>query len=151
MLGAVKDEIAMDFVGDQDQVAFGTDLRHMRNSSADQTVPPGLCGLHKNTTLVRGVSLARKRIKIHRVAPSDLDKLYIENAPLIGGNDPAKGMIGRRKDNNLIARLAHGLKDEAKPGNDPRRWADPGRIQLQAMATLHPIGQSGSLQLPVSA
>ena len=30
-----------------------------RSSSADQQVPPGLCGLHRNTTLVRGVSFWR--------------------------------------------------------------------------------------------
>ena len=34
-------------------------LASARISSGDQTVPPGLCGLQKNTTLVRGVSLAR--------------------------------------------------------------------------------------------
>ena len=30
-----------------------------RSSSADQTVPPGLCGLQRKTTFVRGVSLPR--------------------------------------------------------------------------------------------
>ena len=110
-----------------------------RISSADQTVPPGLCGLQKKTTLVRGVSLRAQRIEIHGVAAIGLDQLRIENAPLVGDNDPAEGMIGGREDDDLVAGRAHGLKDETQPGDDPGRRAHPARVDPQAMPTRHPI------------
>jgi hypothetical protein len=44
---AAQQQVAMDLVGNQNQI-----------SSTDQTVPPGLCGLQKNTILVRDVSFS---------------------------------------------------------------------------------------------
>ena len=49
----------MDLVGHQNHIVLGAERRQRRISSTDQTVPPGLCGLQKNTTLVRGVSNSR--------------------------------------------------------------------------------------------
>ena len=50
-----------------------------RISSADQTVPPGLCGLQKNTTWC-AASAPRERVEVHHVAALTLDQLRIEDA-----------------------------------------------------------------------
>ena len=114
-----------------------------RISSADQTVPPGLCGLQKNTTLVRGVSLRAQRIEVHGVATVGLDQLRIEDAPLVGEDDPAERMIGGREDHHLVAGRAHRLQDEAQPGDDAGRRAHPGRVDAQAVPARHPIRERG--------
>ena len=94
--------------------------------------------------------LAAQRIEIHRVAPLGLDKLRIENAPLVGDNDLAKGVIGGRKDDDLVAGRADGLKDEAEPDTMPGVGLTqlgftrkPWRRAIQST--------SAAAQLPVSA
>ena len=80
-------------------------LASARISSDDQTVPPGLCGLQKNTILVRGVSFLRERIEVHLVAALTLHQLRVEDAAVVGENDLAEGVIGRWKHHDLVARL----------------------------------------------
>ena len=59
VLGAAEHEIAMNFIRHQNQIPSTQRSASAASSSRDQAVPPGLCGLHKKTTLVRGVSLLR--------------------------------------------------------------------------------------------
>ena len=114
-----------------------------RSSCADQTVPPGLCGLHRKTTLRARRQLFAQRIEIHRVAALGLDELRIENAPVIGQDDPAEGVVGRRKDDHFVARRGHRLQDQAEPGDDAGRRAHPVGVDLQAVAPRHPVCERG--------
>ena len=106
--------------------------------------PDGAAGIvraAKKNDLRARRQLGAQRIEIHRVAAIGLDKLRIEDAPLIGDDDPAEGVIGRRKDDDLVAGLAHRLQDQTEPGDDAGRRAHPARIDPQAMAARHPIGE----------
>ena len=65
--------------------------------------------------------------------------MRIENAPRIGDDDFAEGVIGGRKDDDFVAGRGHGLKDETEPGYDPRRLTHPAWVHAQTMAARHPI------------
>jgi hypothetical protein len=107
---------------------------------------------HRAARIVRAAEehdLAARRqllaqgIEVHDVAATGLDQLRVENAPLVGEDDPAKGVVHGRKHDDLVARRAHRLQDQAEPGHDPWRLADPGGVDVQAMATRHPFGKRG--------
>ena len=51
-----------------------------------------------------------------------------------------EGVICRGEDDDMVARFADRLQDEAERGDDARRVADPARIDLHAVAALQPPG-----------
>ena len=142
-LAPSKTQIAMDLVGDQDQVVLGAE-GGQRADLVDR--PDGAAGIvraAKEDDLRPRRQLRAQRIEVHAVATVGLDQLRIENAPLIGEDDPAERMIGGREDDHLVAGRAHRLKDEAQPGNDAGRRAHPGRVDPQAVPARHPIRERG--------
>ena len=85
--------------------------------------------------------LCAHRIEVHDVATVGLDELDIEDAAVVGGDDLAEGVIGRREQDDFVAGLGDRLQDEAESRNDARCRAHPGRVDVQAVAAPHPSSE----------
>src|SRR5262249_54821297 len=138
---AAVNEIAMDLVGNQEQIMPLAKSRQSANLIGRPKGAARIVRTAEKDSLCAGSQPFTERIEVHNVTALSLHKLCIENLPLIGKNNAAERVIGRRKDDNLIARLADGLKDEAQPGNDTRDRAYPPRLDAQAMPLCHPLAK----------
>jgi len=143
VLGAVEDEVAMDFVGNQEQVVLDAEGSQRSDLFGRPDGAARIVRAAKENDLRPGRHHRAERHQVHRVAAIGFDKLRIENAPLVGKNDPAKSMIGRWEDYDLVPGPAECLKNETQPGNDSRRRTHPLRIDLQTMPACHPAGEGG--------
>ena len=151
VLGTGENQIAVDLVGHQDQIVRGAEARQRAKLIGRPGSAAGVVRAAKEDDLGARRQLAAQRIEIHRVAACGLDKLRIENAPLVGDNDLAEGVIGRRKDHDLVAGRADRLKDETESGHDAGRRTDPARVDPQTVAARHPIRPARPPSVPVSA
>ena len=141
VLGTAENQIAVDLVGHQDQIVRGAEARQCAKLICRPNSAAGIVRAAKENDFRPRRQLAAQRIEIHRVAACGLDKLRVDNAPLVGHNDLAEGVIGGRKDHDLVAGRTDGLKDETEPRHDAGRRADPARVHLQTVAARHPIHQ----------
>ena len=103
--------------------------------------PAGIVRTAEENRLGPGCQLCGQRIQIHPIASVHQIHGRIQDASVIGRDDPAKGVIDRRKQNDLVSGLAHRLQDQPKPRHHPRRRAHPAGIEGHAMASLHPAAK----------
>ena len=149
--GAIENKIAMDFVGNRNQIVLAAE----GGERANLLSRPNRATRIMRATEKHDPGARRQRraqgVEIHHVAALTLDQLRIEDASVVGQNDPAERMIDWREYHDLVTRFADGLQDEAQPRHDTRSLAHPRRIELTGRADAPANRQSAAAQLPVSA
>src|SRR6185503_21249773 len=127
MSGAVQKQITVDFVGNQNQVAFGTEAGECAYLLNRPDGATWIMRAAEKDDFGARREFRGERIEVHLVAALTQRQLRVEDASLIGENDLSESMIGRWKDHDLIAGLGDGLKDETQSRDDAGRRAYPGR------------------------
>ena len=143
VLGAGEDEVAMDLVGHQQQIVLGAKAGQRTNLVGRPHGAAWIVRAAEENDLGPRRQLLAQRGEVHGVAAVGLDQLRIEDAPLVGQDDAAEGVIGGREDDDLVAGGGGRLQDEAEPRHDAGRRADPVGIHAQAMPAGHPIRERG--------
>ena len=143
VLGAGEDEVAMDLVGHQRQIVLGAKAGQRTNLVGRPHGAAGIVRAAEENDLGPRRQLLAQGGEVHGVAAVGLDQLRIEDAPLVGQDDAAEGVIGGREDDDLVAGGGGRLQDEAEPRHDAGRRADPVGIHAQAMPAGHPIRERG--------
>ncbi len=109
-----KNQIAMDFVGNQDKVVFDADFSQLFEFIGCPDGAAWIVRAAQKDDLGLRRQLGAECIEVDRVATGVVDQTNVENTPLIGRNDPTEGVINWRKNNHLVARLADRLEDAIK-------------------------------------
>ena len=141
MPGAAQKQVTVDFVGNQDQIAFGTEQGEGADLLDRPDGPARIMRAAEKHDFGARREFCGERIEVHRVAALTQRQLRVEDASLIGENDLSESMIGRWKDHDLVAGFGDGLKDQAQSRDDAGRRADPGRVDRQAVPARHPFGK----------
>src|ERR1044072_3804690 len=102
MPGAIQKQITVDFVGNQNQVALGAEEGERADLLSRPDGPARIMRAAEKDDFGSGRELRGERIEVHRVTALTQRQLGVENASLIGDNDPSESMIGRWKDHDLI-------------------------------------------------
>src|SRR6185295_649378 len=133
MPGAAQKQITVDFVGNQNQVAFGAEEGEGADLLDRPDGPAWIMRAAEKDDFGSRREFRGERIEVHRVAALTQRQLRVEDASLIGENDLSESMIGRWKNHDLVTGLGDGLKDEAQSRDDTGRRAYPGRVDRQAV------------------
>ena len=84
MPGAAEDEIAMDLVGNQDQVVLGAERGQRADFIGRPDGAAGIVRAAEEHDLGPRRQLGAQRVEVHDVAAVGLHELGVENAPLVG-------------------------------------------------------------------
>ena len=134
-------QIAVDLVGAQDQVAFDAELGEGADLVRCPRGAAGIVRIAEKHDLRARSQLRAQRVEVHQVAAVGLDELCVEDAPVVCRDDLAEGVIGWRKEHDLVTGLGDRLQDEAEPRDYARRRGDPSGIERQLMATQQPLAE----------
>src|SRR5689334_19901891 len=118
MPGAAQKQVTVDFVGNQNQVAFGAEEGERADLLDRPYGPTRIMRAAEKHDLGSRREFRGECIEVHRVAALTQGQLRVEDASLIGENDLSERMIRRWEHDDFIAGLGDGLKDEAQSRDD---------------------------------
>ena len=139
VLRTLIDQVAMDLVGYQDEVAFATQIGDRPDLVGVPRRGRRDCAANKKARAPARRKVAGQPLEIHAVAALFLDHRHIVDDAVVGLDDEAEGMIGRREYDDLVARFGQRLENEADAGDDAWRGRKPVRVGSPAMPAFEPV------------
>jgi len=119
---ALVEQIAVDFVGDDREVALEADLRHARELGPREHAPGPDCAGCRQEGAGAGVDGAAERVEVHRVAPVAVaGQGDLVAGELVIAGDRRMGGLDRHLHQEPVARLRERAAGHVEAGDHPRR------------------------------